>query len=99
MKPVAFHPDAAREAGDAATRYERLRAGLGEDFRAELDAALLRLRQNPQLYAAESRSIRVCPLHRFPYSIFYEELPEGIWIAAVGHHRRRPRYWARRRRG
>ena len=97
MKPFAFHPDAAQEARDSAARYEGLRAGFGDDFRAELEAALARIRQNSQLYAAESSSIRVCPLHRFPYAVFYEELADRVWVAAVGHHSRRPGYWARRR--
>jgi hypothetical protein len=47
--------------------------------------------------AAESGATRICPLHRFPYSLFYEDLPDRVWVAAVGHHRRRPSYWARRR--
>jgi hypothetical protein len=97
VKPIVFHPDAAQEAGDAADYYEGLRAGLGDDFRAELDAALARIRQDPQLYAAESGSVRICPLHRFPYSVYYEELADRIWVAAVGHQSRRPGYWARRR--
>ena len=33
MKPIDFHPSAAQEAHDAAERYERLRPGLGDDFR------------------------------------------------------------------
>jgi hypothetical protein len=97
VKPVAFHPGAAQEAHDAAARYESLRVGLGDDFRAELAAALTRIQQNPQLYAAESGPIRVCPLHRFPYSVYYEELQSQIWVAAVGHNSRRPGYWAGRR--
>jgi hypothetical protein len=97
VKPIVFHPDAAQEAREAAEYYERLRAGLGDDFRAELDAALARIQQDPQLYAAESGSVRICPLRRFPYSVYYEELADRIWVAAVGHQSRRPGYWARRR--
>jgi plasmid stabilization system protein ParE len=74
-----------------------LQAGLGDDFRTELAAALARIQQNPQLYTVEAESIRVCPMHRFPYSVYYAELVDRIWIAAVGHHSRRPGYWARRR--
>ena len=54
-------------------------------------------RDNPHLYAAESGAIRIGPLHRFPYSVYYEELEDRIWVAAVGHHSRRPGYWARRK--
>jgi hypothetical protein len=99
MKPADFHPDAAEEAREAAAYYESMRPGLGADFRVELDAALVRLRDNPELYAAESGAIRVCPLHRFPYLVFYEDLPDRVWVSAVGHARRRPGYWARRRPG
>lgn len=97
MKPVEFHPDAAVEANEAVDYYDGLRSGLGEDFRAELQAALTRIRRNPQLYAIESRSIRLCLLHRFPYSIYFEELVDRIWIAAVAHQSRRPGYWSRRK--
>ncbi len=97
MKPIDFHPDAAQEARAAAAKYEGLQAGLGDDFRVELEAALARIRQIPQAYAAEAGAVRVCPLHRFPFSVYYEELVDRIWVAAVGHHSRRPGYWARRR--
>jgi len=97
MKPVEFHPDAAEEARDAVAYYEAKRPGLGDDFRAELEAALVLIQQSPQMYAIESGAVRLCPLHRFPFSIYYEELTDRIWIAAVAHQRRRPGYWARRR--
>ena len=71
MKPTDFHPDAALEANGTVDYYESLRPGLGDDFREDLDAALDRIRQNPRLYAAESGSIRICLLHRFPYSVYY----------------------------
>jgi hypothetical protein len=98
VKPVDFHPDAKREAEEAARRYQGLREGLGEDFRAELTAALTIIQETPEFYAVERGSIRLAPLHRFPYGVLYEELLDRIWIAAVAHHSRRPGYWARRRR-
>jgi hypothetical protein len=96
MKPADFHPEAAKEAREAAGHYEEMRACLGDEFRTELGEALVRIRGNPLLYAVESGAIRVCPLHRFPYSVFYEDLADRVWVAAVGHHRRRPGYWTPR---
>jgi len=58
VKPIVFHPDAAQEANDAVDHYDAIRPALGDDFRAELDAALARIQQNPQLYAAEQGAIR-----------------------------------------
>jgi plasmid stabilization system protein ParE len=97
MKPIVFHPDATEEARAVAAHYAAIRAELAAGFHTELDAALARIGDNPLLYAAESGKIRVCPLRRFPYSIFYEDMEDRVWVAAVGHHHRRPAYWARRR--
>jgi plasmid stabilization system protein ParE len=96
MKLAAFHPDAAEEARNAAAYYEGIRAGLGTDFQAELESALSRIRENPLMYAVESAAKRICPLHRFPYSVVYKDLEDRIWVVAVAHQRRRPRYWGRR---
>jgi hypothetical protein len=40
--------------------------------------------------------LRKCFVRRFSYTIFYLELAEQIWIAAVAHQRRRPGYWRNR---
>ena len=65
MKPADFHPDAAEEAQQAAERYEEIRPGLAYDFRNELQAALIRIRDNPLMYAAESGTMRIAPFHAF----------------------------------
>lgn len=96
MKSIEFHPDAALEAREAAAFYEKAREGLGSDFREELAIVLKRIQENPQFYAAEDGSIRIGPLHRFPYAVYYEESDAHIWIAAVGHLSRRPGYWSSR---
>jgi toxin ParE1/3/4 len=93
-----LHADAEVELREALDYYERQRAGLGGEFRREFEAALQRVRENPQAYAAEDDSgVRHCPLRRFPYTLVYVEMDDRIWVAAVAHQRRRPRYWARRR--
>ena len=97
MTLIEFHPDAAQEANDAVDYYDRLRAGLGDDFRAALDAALSRMQQNPKMYGVELGTIRLIPLHRFPYSVYFEEFADRIWVAAVSHQSRRPGYWSSRR--
>ena len=32
-------------------------------------------------------------LKRFSFNLFYQELDEFIWIAALAHQKRRPDYW------
>ena len=100
MKPVLLHEEAEAELRKGLDSYERQRAGLGGEFRREFEAALQRVCENPQAYAAEDDpGVRYCPLHQFPYTLVYVELEERIWVAAVAHQRRRPRYWASRRPG
>lgn len=83
---------------EAIAYYESNRFGLGMDFRQEFLTAIERVRKNPQGYAAEyADGTRVCPLHRFSYNLVYKEFPDRIWIAAVAHQKRRPRYWAGRK--
>jgi toxin ParE1/3/4 len=96
VKPVVMHPDAEAELEAAAAYYERQRVGLGQEFRVEFEAALGRLLQNPLLYAIEVDEVRVCPMHRLPYTVYYADLGDRIWLAAVAHQRRRPGYWRRR---
>jgi toxin ParE1/3/4 len=98
VKSVTLHADAEAELRETLDYYESRRSGLGGEFRREFEAALERVRENPQLYAAEDDTgVRYCPLHRFPYTLVYVELDDRIWVAAVANQRRRPRYWARRR--
>lgn len=97
MKPANLHADAEDELREAMDYYERQRPGLGGEFRRQFEAALQRVRENPQAYPAEDDpGVRHCPLRRFPYTIVYMDLDDRIWVAAVAHQRRRPRYWARR---
>ena len=98
MKPVVLHPHAETELEQAADRYEQEREVLGGEFRLEFEAALARLLDNPQLYAIERNDLRRCPLHRFPYTIYYADMADRVWIAAVAHQHRRPGYWTRRKR-
>lgn len=98
MKPVVFDSEAKDEFRAAAAYYEAQRPGLGDDFVAEVEQAVQRIAQIPQAFPLHDPSgIRKCVLPRFPYTIFFLELDDRIWIAAVAHQRRRPGYWAHRR--
>jgi toxin ParE1/3/4 len=97
VNPVVFHPEAEAEYNAAIAYYEGQRAGLGLALQAIVQAALTLIQKNPKIYAKRGGTeIRKCVLQRFPYNIFYEELDDSVWIAAVAHHRRRPGYWTHR---
>jgi toxin ParE1/3/4 len=98
VKPVTFHSEADAEFRRAIAYYDAERAGLGAELQDEVEAAVLRISQNPLEFALYGkRGLRQCVVRRFPYSIFFLELDEKIWVAAVAYHKRRPNYWSRRR--
>jgi toxin ParE1/3/4 len=97
MKPVIFDAEAEDEFGAAVKYYERQREELGTEFEHAVEQAISRIAQNPGQFPTHGdRGIRKCLLKRFPYTIFFLELDECIWIAAVAHQKRRPGYWASR---
>jgi len=96
-EPFTIHAAALAELREAMDRYEQQRPGLGGEFREEFEAAVNRIRQNPQMHSDEGEGVRHCPLHRFPFTEVYNDLGPQVWIAAVAHQRRRPGYWIRRR--
>lgn len=97
MKPVVFHRDAEAELDAAMAYYESQRSGLGLDLQTDIARTIGRIRQHPRLFPLHNEGkLRKSPVGRFPYVIFYLELEENIWIAAVAHQRRRPGYWTYR---
>jgi plasmid stabilization system protein ParE len=97
VKPALFHSEARAEVREAAAYYAGKRRGLGKEFRAEVEAAVERIRKNPKAFTPYgNEGLRKCVLDRFPYNIYFQELDDAIWVAAVAHQRRQPDYWAGR---
>ena len=97
MKPIIFHPDARAELCAAVAYYEQQRPGLGRDLQREVERTINRIQQHPQSFLQHDEAgLRKCFVRRFPYTIFYLEHADQIWIAAVAHQRRRPGYWRNR---
>jgi toxin ParE1/3/4 len=97
VKPIIFHPDARAELCAAVAYYEQQRPGLGRDLQREVERTINRIQQHPQSFLQHDEAgLRKCFVRRFPYTIFYLELADQIWIAAVAHQRRRPGYWRNR---
>jgi toxin ParE1/3/4 len=89
---------AEAEVREAIAYHETQCPGLGREFREDLENALARIRQMPGTPAPiDEQGTRKLRFRRFPYSVYYIELPEAVWIAAVAHQKRRPGYWSGRR--
>ena len=97
MKPVVFHPHAAEELDDAMAYYESRRVGLGLSFQAEVEHVVHLIQQHPERWATyNNTAFRQCSINRFPFVIYYLEMDQYIWIAAVAHQKRKPGYWSPR---
>jgi plasmid stabilization system protein ParE len=93
--------EAESEMTESADWYERHRRGLGGEFLESVDAAISRIRENPDIGfrvpGISDASIRQVFVRRFPYHVVYIRLPDRLQILALAHDRRKPAYWLRRR--
>ena len=97
MKPVIFHAAAADELQAALAHYEGQRAGLGAELRAAVEAAILKVQQEPAATPTVGpRGARKSPMRRFPFALFYADRDDAIWILAVAHQHLKPGYWTAR---
>ena len=98
MKPVVVHSAARAELDEAMGFYESRASGLGLDLEAKVERAVIAIQRNPETWPRHKRTaFRKVFVERFPFTIFYMDLPDSIWIVAVVHGRRRPDYWSRRK--
>lgn len=96
MIRAAWHPLAKRELFESQDFYEDRAAGLGAAFLESVEAATTVIRRHPHSGTALDDVLRQSRVTRFPYSLIYRVEEERIFILAVSHDKRRPRYWAGR---
>jgi toxin ParE1/3/4 len=97
VKRFSIHAQAEAEVRMAVAYYEGQRRGLGRAFRQEFEKAIARIQRSPQAWSlVDDQGTRKHLLKRFPYTLYYIELDDSIWIAAVAHQKRRPGYWSGR---
>jgi len=101
-KPVQLSREAREELLDAAGRYGAERAELKQQFLVAVDDALERVARYASHLAAitrpnESPVVKRVLMARFPYAVYFLELPRTLRVIAVAHEKREPRYWLSRR--
>jgi plasmid stabilization system protein ParE len=92
---VIFTPAARAELVEAQDWYENRRPGLGARFREEVEAVVLRLRENPHQFPIVFRDVHRARLRKFPFSLFYRIEIEVLEVIACFHGSRDPRRWER----
>ncbi len=93
---VAFHRDAVAEYEEAFAWYFSRSPGIATRFEHEVERALRLIIEAPVRWPACDEVHRKVLLRRFPYLVIYREHQGRLWVVAVAHGHRRPRYWENR---
>ena len=97
-----IHPEALREADEAADWYGERDGRLGIEFGRVYSMMIREIYNHPRRYALAEDSPEgiecrnVIQLGRFPYRIVYALFADEIYVVAVAHHHQRPQYWVDR---
>ena len=89
-------PAARLEVIEAHDWYEAERAGLGAEFRAEIDRQAERILAHPLHFPRMLADLHRAKLSRFPYGLFFRPLDEAIYVIACFHSSRNPIVWQSR---
>ena len=90
---LIIRPEAEEELTEARDWYQSQREGLGAEFLVEIDEVFNRIRENPELFAPEYKSVRRSGVDRFPYVVYYRVIGDAVEVIAVQHGARHPRRW------
>ena len=84
---------AREELREAKRYYNDLQKDLGEQLKAEAQAAANSILHNPLAWQVELGEIRRFLFNRFPYKILYMNDGEKIVVIAFMHQHQAPDYW------
>ncbi|MEE9355441.1 MAG: type II toxin-antitoxin system RelE/ParE family toxin [Methylococcaceae bacterium] len=96
MKQLIIQQQATQEADEAARWYEDQFPSLGVEFLLELDAALYRVIDNPDIYQPVYENARRVLVRRFPYAAYFISETGTVRIIAILRQSRNPDVWQSR---
>jgi len=90
---IEFLEPAVEEFREAISFYNSQNFGLGHEFAEEVKKATDRILQYPEAWFQISRSVRRCPVNRFPFAVLYQMRKESLLIVGIMHLHREPDSW------
>lgn len=93
---VQYHPAVEKDILEALKYYDEISPILGDEFKKELQHFVALAVTNPGRFHLVSAKFRRANLRRFPYHFLYREIPDGIRVTLVRHHKRHPDYGVER---
>ena len=97
--PVIVEPPAEQDLKAAFEWYENQVPGLGHEFLVSIRSCFGRLERTPEIYSAIHDKLRRARVERFPFGVFYLAGDEAIYVLAIMHHSKDPKYWQKRFKG
>lgn len=94
---IRFVDEAKTELLEAISYYEDFQVGLGRRLRDEINRCILLISEQPELYRLRIEGYRRINCQIFPYYIPYIVRDSTLWVLAIAHGHRKPKYWIRHR--
>jgi plasmid stabilization system protein ParE len=85
---VIVGPGAEQDLTDAQDWYEAHQPGLGDEFRATIDALFSRLADTPKAYPVVFIDVRRAVLRRFPYLVYFRVTSTSVTVVGRLHAKR-----------
>ena len=96
MVRIEFHPEAVNELEASADWYAEQSPTAAREFALAVDAALNKIRRNPQRFLKIDRRHQSCSVIRYPFQVVYRYESDRIYVVAIAHAKRRSGYWRSR---
>jgi len=96
MKAV-YHPAVQADVSRILRHYDSINGQLGDEFWAELNSFIQHAVAHPQQFHFQAGDRRRVNLRRFPYHFLFREVPGGIRITVIRHHKQHPEHGLKRR--
>jgi toxin ParE1/3/4 len=96
LNRVNIQSAALADMAEAASWYESQLADLGIEFVLEIDAAIVRAAETPEIHVELFLGIRRVLVHRFPYSVYFVFESNIVEVIAVLHQHQSPDIWQSR---
>ncbi|HEX2225089.1 MAG TPA: type II toxin-antitoxin system RelE/ParE family toxin [Thermoanaerobaculia bacterium] len=90
---VELGPEVRGEINEALDWYLARSFHAAEAFEEELESAIDLVASSPSTWPLFEAGTRRYVFRRFPYSLIYQEAPDGIRVVALMHEKRMPGYW------
>ena len=93
---IRFHKRVRIDLKEILSKYDSISETLGDDFYAEFQVGLGRVRRNPRYFHFDSSGLRRFNFERFPYHFLYDVVEGTVRVWVIRHDQRDPRFGLRR---